>query len=366
VRLVTRVTWGDMTSRRRSSSRARLRALPPTLLGLAGAWSSRAAADPGEPSETIIIVDHAPGEADRDRARALGDAPFVTVLHPDEHPAATSVADAVATAVGAHTRSLGGLGAYASVTVRGAAPGHTAILIDGVPLARIAAVTTDLGRFSLDAFGEVDLYRGAVPVELGGAGVGGALNLVTRLGRGERGERFAASAGGGSFGARHARLRYGDRFGDVESSTTLGYQGVTGDYTYYDDNSTPLNRSDDTYQVRRNNGFDAIDGATRWGTVDRSVAGGLRVAYKRQGLPGSTADPALAARLTTTDVIGDGAFEAGVGDATAHQLGYVLVERQHLGDPRGELGLGNADRDFTTLAGGTSSTWRRAFGPGMT
>lgn len=78
------------------------------------------------------------------------------------------------------------------------------MLIDGVPLARIAAVTTDLGRFSLDAFGEVELYRGAVPVELGGAGLGGALNLVTRLGRGAHGERVSGSLGAGSFGARHA------------------------------------------------------------------------------------------------------------------------------------------------------------------
>jgi iron complex outermembrane receptor protein len=330
------------------------------LLGLQGPLQSRAAADD---TETIVIVDHAPGEAARDRDRALGDAPFVTVLHPDDRPAAASVADAVATAVGAHTRSLGGLGAYASVTVRGAAPGHTAILIDGVPLARIAAVTTDLGRFSLDAFGEVDLYRGAVPVELGGAGVGGALNLLTRLGPGEHGERITASVGMGSFGARHARLHYGDTYGSVVSSTTLGYQGATGDYTYFDDNSTPLNPSDDGYRVRRNNGFDAVDGATRWGTADRAVVGGARVAYKRQGLPGSTANPALGAQLTTTDAIGDGAFDAGVGGATAHQLAYVLVEQQHLGDPRGELGLGAAERDFLTLAGGGSSTWRFALGP---
>lgn len=339
---------------------SRRRSIVCVLLGLQGLLQSRAAADD---TETIVIVDHAPGEAARDRDRALGDAPFVTVLHPDDHPAAASVADAVATAVGAHTRSLGGLGAYASVTVRGAAPGNTAILIDGVPLARIAAVTTDLGRFSLDSFGEVDLYRGAVPVELGGAGVGGALNLLTRLGPGDRGERFTASLGMGSFGARHARLHYGDSYGNVQSSTTLGYQGATGDYSYFDDNSTPLNPSDDGYRVRRNNGFDAVDGATRWGTADRTVVGGARVAYKRQGLPGSTTDPALGAQLTTTDAIGDGSFDAGVGGATARQLAYVLVEQQHLGDPRGELGLGAAERDFLTIAGGASSTWRFALGP---
>ena len=338
----------------------RKRSILCVLLGQLGPMQSRAAADD---TETIIIVDHAPGEAARDRDRALGDAPFVTVLHPDDHPAAASVADAVATAVGAHTRSLGGLGAYASVTVRGAAPGHTAILIDGVPLARIAAVTTDLGRFSLDAFGEVDLYRGAVPVELGGAGVGGALNLVTRLGPGEHGERIAASLGIGSFGARHARLHYGDTYGKVQASTTLGYQGATGDYSYFDDNATPLNRADDGYRVRRNNGFHAVDGATRWGTADRRAIGGVRVAYKRQGLPGSIADPALAAQLTTTDVIGDGSFDAHIGGATARQLAYVLVERQHLGDRLGELGLGAAERDFVTLAGGASSTWKLAIGP---
>ncbi|MBC7975682.1 MAG: hypothetical protein H7138_11950, partial [Myxococcales bacterium] len=73
------------------------------LLGLMGPLQARAAA---EENETIIIVDRAPGEAARDRERALAEAPFVTVLHPDAYPAAASVADAVATAVGAHARSL--------------------------------------------------------------------------------------------------------------------------------------------------------------------------------------------------------------------------------------------------------------------
>lgn len=312
--------------------------------------------------ETIIIVDRAPGEAARDRDRALGDAPFVTILHPDEHPATASVADAVATAVGAHANSLGGLGAYASVTVRGAAPGHTAVLIDGVPLARLAAVTADVGRFALDAFGEVELYRGAVPIELGGAGVGGALNLVTRLGPGRRGERLTASLGAGSFGARHARLHYGDAHGGALSSTTIGYQSAAGDYRYFDDNSTPLNPSDDTTRVRRNNGFTAIDAATRWGSADRTLGGGVRAAYKRNGLPGQTGNTSSGARLATTDVIGDAAFELAAGPATARQLAYALVEHQRLRDPLGELGLGGQVRDSLTLAGGASSTWRLALG----
>ena len=51
--------------------------------------------------ETIVIYGATPPEAERDRTRALGDAPFVTVVHPDEHAATASVADALATSAGA-------------------------------------------------------------------------------------------------------------------------------------------------------------------------------------------------------------------------------------------------------------------------
>ncbi|NVB79760.1 MAG: TonB-dependent receptor [Kofleriaceae bacterium] len=317
--------------------------------------------------ETIVIIDRAPDPdartTARDRERALGDAPFVTIIHSEDHPATASVADAVGATVGAQTRSLGGFGAYESVSVRGTAPGHTAVLVDGVPLARLAAVTQDLGRYTLDSFSEVELYRGAVPVELGGAGIGGALNLVTRLGRGEAGERVRASAGIGSFGARHVRLHYGDRHGErLESATTIGYQAARGDFSYYSDNGTPLNLTDDTYQQRENNEFWQVDGASRVGLVDRSAVGGVRIGYKQQGLSGSYTQPNMAANMATLDVIGDGRFEASVGSAIARQFGYVLVEHELLRDPEGKLGGGPQDRKYLTLSGGVSTTWRAPIG----
>lgn len=314
------------------------------------------------PGETIVIEGHAPDGVARDRDRALDDAPFVTILHPDEHPATASVADAIATSAGAQTRSLGGLGAYQSVSVRGASPGHTAVLVDGVPLARLAEVTTDLGHYAMNAFGEVELYRGAVPIELGGAGVGGAVNLVTRLGRGEHGERIRASIGAGSFGARHARLRYGDDHGSILSSATIGYQGASGDYTYFTDAGTPLNPSDDGYELRRNNHFDQLDAAVRASAAERPIAGGVRLAWKRQGLPGSVTQPSLEAAMSTLDVVADARIGAQVGAAMTRQHGYVLIERQGLRDPVGELGLGTQDRGYLTLSGGAISTWSLSFG----
>ena len=320
-------------------------------------WCALLGAGVARADEVIVIEDRAPDDKDRDRDRALGEAPFVTILHPDEHAATASVADALATSAGVQTKSLGGFGAYQSVSVRGAAAGHTAVLVDGIPLARLAAVTTDLGRFAIDSFGEVELYRGAVPVELGGAGVGGAVNLVTRLGRGERGERVHATVGVGSFGARQARVRYGDDHGRVRSATTLGYQGARGDYSYFSDNGTPLNPADDAMVARANNAFDQLDFASRAG--NDAAVGGVRVAYKQQGLPGSISKPAHAAELATLDAIADGRFDARAGANHLRQLAYAMIERQVLHDPEGELGLGAQDRGYLTLAGGASTTWAR-------
>jgi iron complex outermembrane receptor protein len=333
---------------------------PVSILVFELVLASRADADDDPASETIVIIDRVPErQGAPDRERALIDAPFVTVIHADDHPATTSVADAVGQTAGVQVRSLGGLGAFESVSVRGASPGHTQVSIDGVPLARLAQVTTDLGRFALDAFGQVELYRGAVPIELGGAGVGGALNLVTRLGRGEHGERVQASAGGGSYGARHVHLHYGDELlgGALLSSATLAYQGATGDYTYFSDNGTPLNKTDDAFLTRHNNGFDQVDAALRVASRGRRAEDGLRVAWKTQGLPGSTAQPALAANLATLDVVDDMHLDHDVARASAREMLYGLFELQQLEDPLAELGLGAQRRSYMTLSSGASSTW---------
>ncbi len=313
---------------------------------------------PRPADEMIIIIEDAPDHAARDRARDLRDAPFVTVRRADEHGPTASVADALATSAGVQMRSLGGLGAYQSISVRGVDPGHTAVLVDGIPLARITSVTTDLGRFALDGFGEVELYRGAVPLELGGAGVGGAVNLVTRVGRGDRGERVRASLGAGSFGARHLRARAGDDHDGFRSALSLGVQSATGDFEFFDDNGTALNHADDRYRARTHNAFAQVDGAARVESTSRTRAAGVRASWKRHDLPGTTTQPAMAAVLGALDVIADARADVAVGAARAHQLAYAVVGTQHVEDPDGELGLGRTDRAYLTLSGGATSTWK--------
>ena len=114
----------------------------------------------------------------------------------------------MARTVGVSSQSLGGLGVFSSISVRGADAGHTMVSVDGVPLSRIASVSANLGQFDLSSFEAVELYRGGVPPGLGGAGVGGALDMRTALGPGPDGKALQLSAGMGSYGSRHLRGRW--------------------------------------------------------------------------------------------------------------------------------------------------------------
>ncbi|MEZ4401004.1 MAG: TonB-dependent receptor [Kofleriaceae bacterium] len=319
------------------------------------------------PDEVIVVVDHAPrgGTGDltsddpaaRDRRGALAAPQFVTVVHVDEREGETrTVAEALGATVGADARALGGLGSFTSLAVRGAAPGHTQVSIDGVPLSRLGSVTADLSRYELDSFDQVALYRGAVPVTLGGAGVGGALDLTSRLGRAVTGERWHLMFGGGSFGARAARLRYGD--GDVHDAAIaaeVGYAGATGDYTFFDDGGTTLTTADDRTTTRVNNGYDQLDAVVRAGGT-RPVGGwraGARAIARRQGVPGSGWDQALHTRLTTLAALVDGRLDVDeprdLAGATGRLAGFGSVEAQAFRDPDDEVGTSGQDRRYLTL-----------------
>ena len=75
----------------------------------------------------------------------------------------------------------------------------------------------------------------------------GALDLRTRIGRAATGERWRLTLGGGSYGARALRVRFGDGDPDVDRGVTasLGYAGATGDYRFFDDGGTMLAPDDD-------------------------------------------------------------------------------------------------------------------------
>lgn len=338
-------------------------------------------ADDRQPDEIIIVgpVDapaRAAGPADlvgadpehADAARSLDEPAFTTVVRVDDRAAETAtVAEVLAHSLGVNVRGLGGLGGFSAISVRGHGAGHTVVTIDGVPLSRVATVGADLGRFELTSFSELELYRGGVPVEHGGAAMGGALNLVTRVGS-SAGRRVRLSAGGGSFGARHLRGRWlggDDRRG---YQVAIGYAGATGDFEYFDDNGTNLEPGDDSYVDRRNNGYDAIDGVARMrvGEGPRRFELGARTLWKHQGVPGSASVQSDRASIESLTQIADASAET-VALLDDPRLGgkaggYVAIERQRYLDRDGEVGLGAQDRVYHSFSGGVRASVSRVTG----
>ncbi len=313
-----------------------------------------------------------------DREAALTRSGFATRVRVDQRAGETlPLAEALAETVGVHVRSLGGLGGFSSISVRGAPSGQTAVFIDGVPLARLGSASSDLGRFSLDSFSLIQLHRGAVPATLGGATQASALELVTELGPPPDGHPLLLSVGSGSFGTRHLRARWlgGNRSDDDPGGNAtglhlgLGYAGSDGDFVYFNDNGTNLNRSDDRFVTRHNNGFDRVDGVARAQIRRRawSLSGGGRTSWKRQGVPGSGSVQSATTSLTAWSQMVDvaaarsGAFGRPALDARA--AGHALLEFERYRDPNGEIGLGVQDRRYITAAAGATGGVSAALSP---
>lgn len=346
------------------------------------AGRDRSADQPAHPDRAVTSVDQ--GETIEidgvapdldgvhpDAARTLDDPGFVTVIRVEEHLGETlSLAEVATESVGVRARSTGGLGSFSSISVRGADAGHTTILVDGIPLSRLASVGFDLSRFDLGSVSEIELYRGAVPADFGGAAIGGAVNLITRTGAPESGHALSASAGGGSFGARHARARWlgGSRSERRGHHLSVSYAGADGDFSYFNDRGTSLDRDDDEITRRRNNAYDQLDAVARLrgqrGALEYRA--GLRSAWKRQGVTGSASAQSRRSELSSMTHIADG------GVRTPQLLGrpglagraslYAIFERQRYRDPDGEIGIGEQDRRYLSASLGTSASASRAFG----
>ncbi len=286
---------------------------------------------------------------------------FVTELAArDDGRTFGSIGETLAQAAGLRVLQYGGLGAFSTVSVRGAPAAHTAVLVDGEPVQSAAHSVTSLSDVPGAAIERIEVYRGSSPLAWGMPAPAGAINLVTLpTARG-----LDARVVRGSFGTWEGVSRGSAAFGPLALAINTGYQGSHGDYRFFDDNGTPFETSDDSTTTRINNRFGAahaLAGLTWKARRDLTVRVREDWFRKTQGLPGlaavqaPTAERSIERSITRVDLERPAvrAWPAARVRASARR------ERGQFSDTAGELGLGRwrTDDHFAGERAGLDLEW---------
>lgn len=321
------------------------------------AWQTRVAPVAAAQVEAEITV-RAPAVRATERQAPTA---YATEVETERYAAELkTVTDALADTAGVTVRRYGGLGAFATLSVRGSSANQLQVYFDGIPLSRAQNEVVNLADLPIDSLERIEVYRGVTPVHFSVAGLGGVVNLVPKR---ESGTQF--TTGYGSFTTRKASATHGQRYGTVQVLAHLAYLGSAGNFRFRSDNDTPENPYDDREVTRVHNSFDSLDlllSARRLAS-DRFQPELLQeVFWKENDLPGRGANPSLHAKAERVRVLDAVRLRATSWPVAASEAAFTLhstFERSGFRDPFGELGAGQQDRTNTTLALGfdSSATW---------
>lgn len=127
---------------------------------------------------------------------------------------------------GVRVRETGGVGSPYEFSINGLSGNQIKIFLDGVPLENFGSAY-NLNSLPVNMIDRIEVYKGVVPVQLGGDALGGAVNIITKKGLGS----FAdASYSYGSFNTHKATLN--GQFRD----TTSGFTVRANSFFNYSDN----------------------------------------------------------------------------------------------------------------------------------
>ena len=163
--------------------------------------------------------------------------------------------DVLKQAAGSHVRSMGGLGSYATISLRGSGSNQCLVLLDGQRLNSPSGGGVDLSKIPLSEVERIDIIRGSDSALFGEGSMGGIVNIVTKIPE----DHFQAdlAATGGSYGTREIRGTMSSPCSDkLGIALTLSERSAENDYAFENNNGTENDPSDDFMDKRRNNAFE--------------------------------------------------------------------------------------------------------------
>ena len=344
---------------------------------LAAAPGARASAEPsGAARDTTYVVAPIVIEAARPDRRTdpVARSGFVTTVDLTARRGRTEDLTALLSQlVGVRVTQYGGLGSFATISIRGSSAIQVHTFLDGMPMDDPYLGVTNFGDIPLGGVGRVEVYRGFSPPELGGSAIGGAVHLVTREDGAHPGllSGLEGNLSGGSFDTRRENGSLWLKRGLLRFFAHAAHERSAGDYSFHDDNGTPFNPNDDETATRVNNNFDAWNGMARV-SVDLSRVADVSLAYhdaaRENGVPGLGSYQSVTARSERRRRIGQLRLQG--TPLLQQQLhwwadGFYQHTNDRFTDRDSELSLIATDTDNTiaTYGGSARARWYVPWAP---
>lgn len=214
-----------------------------------------------------------------------------------------SAAEVLSALPGIQSYSQGGMGSFQTVSIRGIAARNILICVDGVPLNDAGGGAADLSAIDLNNVEKIEIYKDRVPAKFGGAGLGGAINFVTKSAlsqNGKFGGRILASYG--TFNTFEGSAQVAGNVTDsVRFSATASVRHSDNDYEFTNRNGTLYNTEDDFKDKRKNADFTEYSGNAQYrilhaGGYFSTVSGS--VTHTQAGNPGTEDEQTYVAGFT--------------------------------------------------------------------
>ncbi|MEE9319863.1 MAG: TonB-dependent receptor [Granulosicoccus sp.] len=271
------------------------------------------------------------------------------------------LADVLSHEAGVQTRKIGGFGAFSNLTVRAASGAQTGIYLDGILLNSGANGSIDLSTLDLLNLTSVDLYRGTAPLQLGHGNIGGAINLRTDIATGKPVSQLAL--GVGSFANQRLQLMHTARHDRWSVLAAFSHQASDNNFTFVNNNGTPLNPDDDRRESRHNAQAARDTLLARTGyvwSVDNRTDLVVQIGARDLGVPEwRNAQDNQANYDTKTEQYQLAQTLDGLGRWNTRHVLFLHRDLSHYDDHLSQVGLGTQDTRGKGLTRGFNSYWER-------
>lgn len=256
----------DCNRKRQLHRLARIAAILLLCLGILPAATSRAAAKDAVTLDTVVVT----GKDAADKTYQTGDVnlettpSFYTVIKRNAFEGKMeSISDVLNKEAGIQVRQSGGMGSFSTVSLRGSNSNQVLVYLDGVLLNDSSGGGVDLSDISLSDVSSIEIYRGITPAQFPDASIGGVINIKTE--RSTPGLKGHVLLGYGSFNTKKFSGFINDKLGRWNYLLSGDYMDSANDFRFKNDNGTPDNPNDDSWQHRNNAQFDQTNVLARVG-----------------------------------------------------------------------------------------------------